>query len=131
MRKRYYCNELPSIIYINRGVTLEMFTGAWVNVHTLDTEGYTKVTDGTITPAGKVKVDKYFKDLETTNIRDLPFIGEAEVTLHDWNSHNLILEYLGNYYKISNFTESRGVMMVKLRRTPRKGYLRVLNKKGQ
>ena len=79
-----------------------------------------------MTTKQRIKVDKYFKDLQTINIRDLPFKKEAKVVLYDWNDHDLILEYLGNFYKISNFTKIRGVVTVKIRRTLFKGYLKIV-----
>jgi len=104
----------------------EIFTGSWVNVHSLNTEGYPITPTKEMNKSARDNVTRYFKDLKLINIKDLPFDGITRVTLHKWNYHHLVLEYLGNFYKINNFTPIRGVTNVKIRRTKYKGYLTLL-----
>ena len=137
IRERFFCSELPPVTQRYHGRKTELFTGAWVNVHTLNLDGYSgnsgydyptkdAFKENVQEPTAKrIKVEKYFKDLEKVNIKDLPFKTNAEVTLYDWNDHAMILEYLGSFYKIPNCIDERGVMNVSVRRTFFKGYLSV------
>ena len=66
--------------------------------------------------------------------RDLPFDKGAykEVILHPYNSHSVVLEYKGNYYKIPKPIELRTIteatqVSFMYHQTPMKGYLKNLN----
>ena len=126
--EKYEVNEQPEPYVTNQqGRKVEIFTGSWVNVWELNSDGYNRKPTKQLPIKQRIKVDKYFKDLKPINIKDLPFKKEAKVVLYNWNDHNLILGYLDKFYKISNFTKIRGVVSVKIRRTLFKGYLEVID----
>lgn len=132
-RPFYNCNELPHSLIYYEGAKQEIFSGSWVNVFTMNNDGYSckkgepQVSDSN----SRVMVENTFKDLTAINIFDLPFCNNSIVTLYDWNEKHLVLEYLNNYYKISNFTEQRGTFEVSIRRTTFKGFLKIIKSQSR